>query len=202
MPELLFSDRQTLAKYTLARMQPVSFPARDGLTLHGYLTLPVGLEAKNLPMVLLVHGGPWGRDVWGMDPLAQLLANRGYAVLQVNFRGSAGYGKAFLNAGDREWAGKMHDDLLDAKAWAVQQGYADPQKVACDYPAYELDKIVSKKFADTGGKAFELVKNFQWSNADQNSVSNDITNNGMSPDEAAKKWVEANPDKWKAWLPK
>jgi ABC-type proline/glycine betaine transport systems, periplasmic components len=79
---------------------------------------------------------------------------------------------------------------------------ADPKKVACDYPVYELDKIVSKRFADTGGKAFELVKNFRWTNEDQNSVANDITNNGMSPEEAAKKWVEANPDKWKAWLPK
>lgn len=78
---------------------------------------------------------------------------------------------------------------------------ADPKKVACDYPAYELDKIVSKKFADTGGKAYELVKNFQWTNEDQNSVANDITNNGMSAEEAAKKWVEANPDKWKAWIP-
>jgi ABC-type proline/glycine betaine transport systems, periplasmic components len=78
---------------------------------------------------------------------------------------------------------------------------ADPKKVACDYPVYELDKIVSKRFADTGGKAYELVKNFQWTNEDQNSVANDMTNNGMSAEEAAKKWVEANPDKWKAWIP-
>ena len=81
-------------------------------------------------MVLLVHGGPWARDVWGYSGIVQLLANRGYAVLQVNFRGSTGYGKDFLNAGDREWAGRMHDDLLDAKAWAVDQGYADPSRVA------------------------------------------------------------------------
>ncbi len=94
-------------------------------------------------------------------------------------------------------------ELVRVKLPEYTQGCdADPKKVACDYPAYELDKIVSKRFADTGGKAYELVKNFQWTNADQNSVSNDITNNGMSPDEAAKKWVEANPDKWKAWLPK
>jgi dipeptidyl aminopeptidase/acylaminoacyl peptidase len=111
-------------------MQPISCVARDGLTLHGYLTLPVGLAPKHLPLVLNVHGGPWGRYTWGLVPEAQWLANRGYAVLQVNFRGSTGYGKAFLNAGDREWGGKMHDDLIDAKRWAVAQGYADPQRVA------------------------------------------------------------------------
>jgi ABC-type proline/glycine betaine transport systems, periplasmic components len=78
---------------------------------------------------------------------------------------------------------------------------ADPKKVACDYPPYDLNKVVSKKFADTGGKAYQLVKNFQWTNDDQNAVANDITNNGMSADDAAKKWVDANPDKWKAWIP-
>jgi dipeptidyl aminopeptidase/acylaminoacyl peptidase len=125
----LFSNRPALEKYTLAKMQPVSFLARDGMTIHGYLTLPVGLEPKNLPMVLNVHGGPWGRDTWGLDNEAQWLANRGYAVLQINFRGSTGYGKAFVNAGDREWAGKMHADLIDGKNWAVKQGYADGRKV-------------------------------------------------------------------------
>jgi dipeptidyl aminopeptidase/acylaminoacyl peptidase len=128
--ELLFSDRPALEQYELARMQPIAYPARDSLTIHGYLTLPIGIPPRNLPAVLLVHGGPWGRDVWGLSSLAQLLANRGYAVLQVNFRGSAGYGKAFINAGDREWAGTMHDDLIDGKQWVVSQGYADPEKVA------------------------------------------------------------------------
>lgn len=127
---MLFSNRPALEKYTLARMQPVSFQARDGMTIYGYLTLPVGLAPKNLPMVLNVHGGPWGRDAWGFNPEVQWLANRGYAVLQVNFRASTGYGKAYLNAGDREWAGKMHTDLIDAKNWAINQGYADPKKVA------------------------------------------------------------------------
>jgi dipeptidyl aminopeptidase/acylaminoacyl peptidase len=127
---LLFSNRPALEKYTLARMQPISFQARDGMTIHGYLTLPVGVPQKNLPMVLNVHGGPWGRDTWGLNSEAQWLANRGYAVLQVNFRASTGYGKAYLNAGDREWGAKMHDDLLDAKNWAVKQGYADAKKVA------------------------------------------------------------------------
>lgn len=128
--EFLFTDQPALEGYTLAKMQPVSFPARDGLTLHGYLTLPAGVEPKSLPAVLLVHGGPWGRDVWGYSGAVQHLVNRGYAVLQINFRGSTGYGKAFLNAGDREWGAKMHDDLLDGKAWGVAQGWADPARVA------------------------------------------------------------------------
>jgi dipeptidyl aminopeptidase/acylaminoacyl peptidase len=130
--DLLFSNRADLEGLKLARMRPISFTARDGLTIHGYLTLPVGLPARNLPMVLNVHGGPWGRDTWGLDPETQWLANRGYAVLQVNFRGSTGYGKKFLNAGDREWGRAMHHDLLDAKEWAVREGYADPDRV-CIY---------------------------------------------------------------------
>jgi dipeptidyl aminopeptidase/acylaminoacyl peptidase len=125
----LFANRPLLEKYQLARTQPISFPARDGLTVNGYLTMPVGVE-KNAPTVLLVHGGPWGRDGWGFSSLVQMLANRGYAVLQVNFRGSTGYGKQFLNAGDREWAGKMHTDLLDGKKWAIDQGYSDSKRFA------------------------------------------------------------------------
>jgi dipeptidyl aminopeptidase/acylaminoacyl peptidase len=111
-------------------MQPISYEARDGLTIHGYLTTPVGIATKNLPTVLLVHGGPWVRDNWGYDPEAQWLANRGYAVLQVNYRGSTGYGKAFVNAGNRQWAAAMHDDLIDAVNWLVKQGIANPEKVA------------------------------------------------------------------------
>jgi dipeptidyl aminopeptidase/acylaminoacyl peptidase len=126
----LFVNRPALSSYTLARMRPVSFNASDGLTIHGYLTLPSGAMPKNLPMVLDVHGGPWSRDSWGYRSYVQWLANRGYAVLQVNFRGSTGYGKAFLNAGNRQWAGAMRQDLLDAKSWAVAQGYANPAKVA------------------------------------------------------------------------
>ena len=126
---LLFTDRPALEKYQLAKMQPISFQARDGMTLYGYLTLPVGLEPRNLPMVLLVHGGPWQRDLWGLNNEVQWLANRGYAVLQIEFRGSEGYGKDYFNAGDREWGGKMHDDLIDGKNWAVKQGYADGKKV-------------------------------------------------------------------------
>ena len=129
---LLFVHRPALERYTMAKMEPVAFRARDGLQLYGYLTLPVGREPKRLPTVMLVHGGPWARDVWGYHPEVQWLANRGYAVLQVNYRGSTGYGKAHLNAGDREWAGKMHTDLLDAKTWAVDRGYSDPDRI-CIY---------------------------------------------------------------------
>jgi dipeptidyl aminopeptidase/acylaminoacyl peptidase len=126
----LFYSRPVLQQYTLAPMEPVAFKSRDGLTVHGYITYPPGLPRKNLPMVLNVHGGPWYRDTWGYNPEAQWLANRGYVCLQVNFRGSTGYGKAFVNAGDREWGGKMHDDLIDAVNWATSQGIADPKRIA------------------------------------------------------------------------
>jgi dipeptidyl aminopeptidase/acylaminoacyl peptidase len=126
---LLFSNRPELEKYTLAKVKPIQYKARDGMTIYGYLTLPAGVEAKGLPMVVFPHGGPWGRDLWGYDPYAQWLANRGYAVLQPNFRSSTGYGKQYLNAGDRQWAGTMHTDLLDGKEWVVQQGIADAKKI-------------------------------------------------------------------------
>ena len=126
---ILFSNRPALEKYKLAKVKPIEYSARDGMKIYGYLTTPAGVEAKNLPMVVFPHGGPWGRDLWGYDPYAQWLANRGYAVLQPNFRASTGYGKQYLNAGDRQWAGAMHTDLLDAKDWAVQKGVADPKKV-------------------------------------------------------------------------
>jgi dipeptidyl aminopeptidase/acylaminoacyl peptidase len=126
----LFAARPELARYTLAPMKPVTIKSRDGLELVSYLTLPVGVEQRNLPLVLVVHGGPWARDHWGYNPYDQWLANRGYAVLLVNYRGSTGFGKKFLHAGDREWAGKMHDDLIDAVHWAVEQGIADPKQVA------------------------------------------------------------------------
>jgi dipeptidyl aminopeptidase/acylaminoacyl peptidase len=133
----LFTTRKALEGLPLQKMRPHVLKARDGLDLVCYLTLPPGAdpEGKGLPskpvaMVLDVHGGPWGRDTWGFDPEAQLLANRGYAVLTVNFRGSTGFGKEFVNAGNREWAGKMHDDLLDAVDWAIREKIADPKKIA------------------------------------------------------------------------
>jgi dipeptidyl aminopeptidase/acylaminoacyl peptidase len=125
----LFSNQPKLEGLPLSSMEPISYTARDGLTIHGYLTKPVGVSTP-VPTVLLVHGGPWARDTWGYDPEAQWLANRGYAVLQINFRGSIGYGKAFLNAGNREWAGKMHDDLLDGVNWLIETGISQPDKIA------------------------------------------------------------------------
>ncbi|WP_433559513.1 S9 family peptidase [Pseudonocardia xinjiangensis] len=125
----LFRAYPDLDPTTLAPMRPVGFPARDGLPLHAYLSLPVGVAPENLPLVLLVHGGPWSHDTWSFSPDAQFLANRGYAVLQVNFRGSTGYGRRHVTAAIGEFARAMHDDLLDAVDWAVAQGYADPDRV-------------------------------------------------------------------------
>jgi dipeptidyl aminopeptidase/acylaminoacyl peptidase len=126
----LFESRPELTRYELAEMEPFSFTARDGLTVHGYATFPPGGGRTGLPTVLNVHGGPWARDTWGYHPEAQWLSNRGYLCLQVNYRGSTGYGKSFLNAGDREWGGRMQDDLTDAVGYAVSQGWADPARVA------------------------------------------------------------------------
>ena len=143
----LFSNQPELEKLTLPHMQPVIIQARDGLELVSYLTLPMG-AAKNhkyqpgqpLPMVLWIHGGPWYRDFWGYNPAHQWLANRGYAVLSINYRGSTGFGKNFTNAANREWGGKMHDDIIDAVNWAIRSGIADPKKVAIvggSYGGYE-----------------------------------------------------------------
>ncbi len=115
----------------MAPMEPVAFKARDGLVLHGYLTRPPGPGGKPGPLIIHPHGGPFGiRDEWGFNPEVQFLANRGYAVLQINYRGSGGYGNSFLRAGWREWGGKMQDDLSDGVQWAVQVGIADPKRVA------------------------------------------------------------------------
>jgi dipeptidyl aminopeptidase/acylaminoacyl peptidase len=127
---LLFVHQPSLEKYDLAPMEPFQFTARDGLTVHGYLTFPVGAPREGLPAVLNVHGGPQARDVWGYDPESQWMANRGYLSVQVNYRGSTGYGKSFVAAGDREWGAKMHDDLIDAVHYIVDQGWADKDKVA------------------------------------------------------------------------
>jgi dipeptidyl aminopeptidase/acylaminoacyl peptidase len=126
----LFVHRSELEGQQLAKMEPFSFTARDGLGVHGYLSFPPGAARADLPAVLKVHSGPWWRDSWGFDPEAQWLANRGYLCMQVNFRGSTGYGKAFLNAGDRQWAADMHNDLVDAVRFVADQGWADPARVA------------------------------------------------------------------------
>ncbi|NLH50289.1 MAG: S9 family peptidase [Myxococcales bacterium] len=135
--KFLFTNLQALEHLPLVKMHPVSIPARDGLSLVSYLTLPQESDpdgdarpAAPLPLVLYVHGGPWSRTSWGLNSMHQWLANRGYAVLDVNFRGSTGFGKNFINAGNKEWGGKMQTDLMDAVAWAVQAGIADPAKVA------------------------------------------------------------------------
>ena len=125
----LFDHQPALRKYTLARMEPVTITARDGVELHAYLSYPPGAKRSKLPLVLRVHSGPWYRDYFGYWPDTQWLANRGYAVLQVNYRGSRGYGKAFLNAGNREWGGAMQSDLADAVRWAIDAGIADPKRI-------------------------------------------------------------------------
>ncbi|MCY1644868.1 S9 family peptidase [Methylorubrum sp. SL192] len=125
----LGSARPELEGAPLAPMSPAVIRSRDGLDLVSYLSRPLDAQALG-PLVLLVHGGPWARDSFGFDGLHQWLANRGYAALSVNFRSSTGFGKAFLNAGDREWGRRMDDDLSDAVAWAVEQGVADPARVA------------------------------------------------------------------------
>jgi dipeptidyl aminopeptidase/acylaminoacyl peptidase len=121
--------REDLPRSAMSPRQPFSFTSSDGLEIPGYLTLPKGLPPHNLPLVVLPHGGPWARDDYGFDPFAQFLANRGYAVLQPNFRGSAGYGKAFLNAGDGQWGRKMQDDLTWGVKALVAKGIVDPKRV-------------------------------------------------------------------------
>ncbi|MCC6160253.1 MAG: S9 family peptidase [Deltaproteobacteria bacterium] len=133
----LFANRKALESLPLVHMHPVQVTTRDGLTLVNYLSLPRetdsdgdGRPDRPVPMVVSVHGGPWAREEWGYNPWHQWLANRGYAVLDVNFRGSTGFGKAFLNAGDGEWAGKMHDDVIDSVRWAIEGKIAMPDRIA------------------------------------------------------------------------
>jgi dipeptidyl aminopeptidase/acylaminoacyl peptidase len=138
----LFSARPALDGQPLVPQWPQEITSRDGKTLVSYLTLPKSADTNNdgkaevaVPLVLVVHGGPWARDSYGYSPYAQWLANRGYASLAVNFRGSTGFGKTFTNAGNGEWAGKMHDDLLDAKQWAVGQASPPPTRSRSWAPA-------------------------------------------------------------------
>ncbi|MGF7140408.1 S9 family peptidase [Roseimarinus sediminis] len=114
----------------MCNMEPVSYQSRDGLTIHGYLTVPKGYERENLPVVINPHGGPWARDYWGFNPEVQFLANNGYAVLQMNFRGSTGFGRAFWEASFKQWGLSMQDDITDGVNWLIEQGIADPARVA------------------------------------------------------------------------
>lgn len=127
--ELQYKVREGLPREHMAERKPVRYESSDGLEIPAYLTLPKGVEARNLPLLVLPHGGPWGRDVWGFDGLAQFFANRGYAVLQPNFRGSTGYGKQFLDKGNGQWGRKMQDDLTWGVKAMVQKGIADPKRV-------------------------------------------------------------------------
>jgi dipeptidyl aminopeptidase/acylaminoacyl peptidase len=128
--EFLFSNLPELETYELARARPIKYRARDGLEIHGFLTIPRGVDPRNLPLVLNPHGGPWARNYWEFEDSTQLLASRGYAVLQPNFRGSTGYGRKHLQAGYRQWGLSMQDDLTDAVKWAVDERIADPGRVA------------------------------------------------------------------------
>ncbi len=129
--ELLYKSRPQLNNKDLSKMEPLTFKARDGMTIHAYLTLPKGLPDKNLPVVMWIHGGPWARDMWGYDPYVQFLANRGYAVVQPNYRGSNGYGKKYLNAGNKQWGrGAMQNDITDCVKYLIDKKIADPKRVA------------------------------------------------------------------------
>ncbi|MDA3916355.1 MAG: S9 family peptidase [Deltaproteobacteria bacterium] len=163
----------------LSTVQPISFKARDGLTIPGYLTIPKGTSGKNLPMVLLVHGGPWSRDYWGYNRMVQFLANRGYVVLQINYRGSRGYGRTFMEAAIGEFAGKMHDDLIDGVKWVVDRGIVDPDKICIfggSYGGYAT--LVGLTFTpDTFTCGIDLV-----------GISNLVT------------FVESVPDSWDLYM--
>lgn len=125
------ADRNPWLKESdMAEMKPISYKTRDGLTIHGYLTIPKGMPQKNLPVVVNPHGGPWHRDTWTFNPEVQFLANRGYAVFQMNFRGSTGYGKAFWEASFKQWGKTMQDDITDGVNWLIKEGIADPGRIA------------------------------------------------------------------------
>lgn len=128
--EKLADFKPWIREENMAEMKPISYQSRDGLTIHGYLTLPKGIEPKNLPVVVNPHGGPWARDSWGFNPEIQFLANRGYAVLQMNFRGSTGYGKEFWTSSFKQWGRTMQDDITDGVHWLIDEGIADSTRVA------------------------------------------------------------------------
>ncbi len=133
---LQYKIREKLPRETLAEMKPIRYKSSYGLEIPGYLTLPKGVPAKKLPLVVFPHGGSWGRDTWGYNPIHQFLANRGYAVLSMNFRGSTGYGRKFLNAGNQEWGQKMQDDITWGVKLLIADGTADPKRVGISGGSY------------------------------------------------------------------
>jgi len=163
----------------MASMKPVQYTSRDGLTIRGYLTLPAGAEAENLPVVVNPHGGPWARDAWGFNPEVQFLANRGYAVFQPNFRGSTGYGKEFWQASFKEWGGKMQDDITDGVQWLIDEGIADPERIGIYGGSYG-------GYATLAGLTF--TPDLYTCGVDYVGVSNIFT------------WLEAFPPYWKPFL--
>jgi len=163
----------------MASMKPVQYTSRDGLTIRGYLTLPAGAEAENLPVVVNPHGGPWARDAWGFNPEVQFLANRGYAVFQPNFRGSTGYGKEFWQASFKEWGRKMQDDITDGVQWLIDEGIADPERIGIYGGSYG-------GYATLAGLTF--TPELYTCGVDYVGVSNIFT------------WIEAFPPYWKPFL--
>lgn len=143
-------------------MTPITYTSRDGLTIEGYLTLPKGYTmetAKKLPVVVNPHGGPWARDTWGYNPEVQFLAARGYAVLQMNFRGSTGYGRKFTELGYKQWGQTMQNDITDGVEWLIKQGIADPKRIAiygASYGGYAT--LAGVTFTPT----FMLVPSTMW----------------------------------------
>ena len=149
-------------------MKPVTYKSSDGLEIPAYLTLPKGVPANNLPTLVLPHGGPWGRDAWGYNSLAQFFANRGYAVLMPNFRGSTGYGRKFLDAGNLEWGRKMQDDVTWGVKYLVAQGIADPKRVGIiggSYGGYATSTALFREVVLVEEKMG--VRNWQFSTEEQ-----------------------------------
>lgn len=198
----LLKSRSWINPNRMAEMQPVSFKARDGLTIHGYLSTPPGQEqAHHLPMVVFVHGGPFGiRDWWGFDPYVQMLATHGYAVLQVNYRGSGGYGGAFQVAGYRQWGGAMQDDVTDATKWAIAQGIADAGRICIfggSYGGYAALEGVAKepglyRCAIGYVGVYDLAKLERWSDATDSSAGESFFRGVLGSDSA--KLAAISPD--------
>jgi len=163
----------------MADQEPITYKSRDGLTIHGYLTLPKGKVKKNLPVVINPHGGPWARDMWGYNPEVQFLANRGYAVLQMNFRGSTGYGREFWEKSFKEWGKKMQDDITDGVKWLIKKGIADPKRIGIYGGSYG-------GYAALAGLAF--TPNLYACGVDYVGVSNIFS------------WLKAVPPYWKPFL--